>query len=458
MRVLLLISLASFILAGCQKKPQGFGLEGAMIRYETKTFDDPEVLAEANGQRFTKSQILDKSVVLKDLSLQENEALIGLAYLEVLERFAGAKPTGVVTIHLPESKTPLAQILSRFDHAPEAGLTIAFKPSDDPNHVATYKDLRISRDELNINHVVFTAIEQRRFQEIASQLNSQMSRILLNEKAVQAGKDLATMVKEAVGGEKPVSDEELFEYLKSIGFAKEELTDELKVRFQEALKQRNQQNRIEEYVAKNILKGPVSVSFTEPVARIQLNDNWRPIMGYSDAPVSVVVFSAVTCPDCHSFIVSLREIMQEYDGHLKLNWIHNFEAKDGISYLMAETALCLDSIGKGHSINFAEEFSKREAPLDENTFVAWADSQGLDKSVLKSCIEKQNNKELVAQHLAYSKKVGIVANPTIWIEGRTLQGNVSKDQIEGLVRNAVNLKNSSKWSAFWRRIKSKLFN
>ena len=63
------------LISACENKsPQGFGLEGASIRYQTKSFEDPETLAVVNGQVFTKSQILDKSPVLKDLALQEQAA------------------------------------------------------------------------------------------------------------------------------------------------------------------------------------------------------------------------------------------------------------------------------------------------------------------------------------------------------------------------------------------------
>ncbi len=153
------------------------------------------------------------------------------------------------------------------------------------------------RDDLDTNHVVMQNLEQRRFREIAAQLNGQVSRILVNEAAVAKKQDLQSFLEKEVfqgrGGQ--VSDSELFTYLDSIGFARSELTEEIKPRFLDALKMRKQQQLIEEYVAKNIMKGPMKVAFSEPQTKIKLNDSWRPVAGYADAPISIVAFSGVVC-------------------------------------------------------------------------------------------------------------------------------------------------------------------
>ncbi len=115
-KILLISALLSMI--ACEKKLPGFGLEDSAIRYETVGFPEPDTLAEVNGQKFTKGQILDKSPVLKDLEGQESEALTALAYLKIVERLGTAKPLGTAEFYLPESKAPLAALLNRFDAEP----------------------------------------------------------------------------------------------------------------------------------------------------------------------------------------------------------------------------------------------------------------------------------------------------------------------------------------------------
>jgi protein-disulfide isomerase len=457
MRNKILFISVLLLFTACEKKPVGFGLEDSPIRYQTQPFSEPDTLAEVNGQKFTKGQILDKSPVLKDLETQENEALTGLAYLKIVERLGNAKPLGTAEIYLPESKTPLAAILNRFDAAPTPGLNIAYKSGGPEGMAAQYKDIKVMRDELDTNHVVMQNIEQRRFREIASQLNGQVSRILVSEAAAAKKQDLQSFLEKEVfqgkGGE--VSDAELFSYLDSIGFARSELNEKIKPRFLDALKMRKQQQLIEEYVAANILKGrPMKVSFTEPQSKLKLNENWRPVAGYADAPVAMVAFSGLTCPDCASFVENVAHVLNEHKGHLKLNWIHNFNGTDGVAKLMAEASLCVDAMKPGKALEFMNAFAKKGNAVDESGFYTWAEQHKIDSAKLKTCLTDKNNETLIEQHREYAKRVGIVANPTIWVEGRTLQGAITEDQLDKLVSNAIKTKGSGALAAYWRRIKA----
>lgn len=440
----------------CEKKPIGFGLEDSAIRYKTQVFPEPETLAEVNGQKFTKGQILDKSPVLKDLEIQENEALTGLAYLKIVERLGEAKPLGTVDMFLPESKTPLATILNRFDAEPTPGLAMNYKEGGAEGVVAQYKDIQILRDELDTNHVVMQNIEQRRFRETATQLNGQVARILVSEAAAAKKQDMQSFLEKEVfqGKGGTVSDADLFAYLDSIGFARSELTEEIKPRFLDALKMRKQQQLIEEYVSANIIKGPMAVAFTEPQSKLKLNENWRPVAGFADAPISIVAFSGVTCPDCAPFVENLSAVMSKHKGHLKLNWIHNFNGSDGIAKLMAEASLCVDSLKPGKAVEFMRAFAKQGSGVDEMGFYTWADQNKIDSGKLKGCLTEKANETLLEQHREYAKRVGIVANPTIWVEGRTLQGSISADQLEKLITNTINTKGSSQLAAYWRRLKA----
>lgn len=452
---IIFISAALLFFTACEKRTQGFGLEESPIRYKTQQFSEPETLAEVNGQKFTKGQILDKSPVLKDLETQENQALIGLAYLKIVERLGNAKPLGTAEIYLPETKTPLAEILNRFDAKPTPGLAIAFKTGGPEEMAAQYKDIKVTRDELDTNHVVMQNIEQRRYREVASQLNGQVARILVSEAAAARKQDMQSFLEKEVfkGNSGSVSDPELFSYLDSIGFARSELTEEIKPRFLDALKMRKQQQMIEDYVAREIIKGPMLVSFTEPQSKMKLNENWRPVAGYADAPVAMVAFSGIVCADCKPFVENVVHVMEKYKGHLKLNWIHNFNADDGVARLMAEAALCVDSLKAGKAVDFMNAFAKQGNAVDENGFYVWADQHKVDSKKLKTCLTEKGNNTLIDQHREYAKRVGIVANPTIWIEGRTLQGSITTDQLDKMVFNTIQTKGSSQLAAYWRQIK-----
>ena len=447
------LTALSLAIAGCEKKPQGFALDGSSIRYETKKFEEPETLAEVQGKKFTKSQILDKSPVIKDLDQQEREAVIGLAYLKVAPP-AESATKGDVEIFLPELETPLEKMLLKFDRQPTPGVGIVYKPAESPNLVARFKGQNVTFDDIDRNHIVLQSIEQRRFREVASQLNGQLSRILLNEVASGKGMSLQDFIaKEVLKGGVTVSDQELSSYLKQIGFAESEMTAELRPRFIEGIKVRKENALMEDYVAKNVLKGPIAVAFNAPRADLKLNEDWKPVRGYDDAPVALVAFSGVVCNDCPKFIETLDTLMKEHDGYLKLNWIHYFNPDDGIARMVAEASLCVGGLDRKKTLPFIKSIAAAGSNIDEKSFYEWVGKNGMSEADFKSCFLERKQKELVDQHLDYAKRVGVVSNPTLWADGRTMQGVISVEESDRVVNEKISESGSTWIQALVRRVK-----
>lgn len=461
--VSLVVSIAtSILMTGCTGKNEpGFALEGSKIRYETSKFESPDILAEVNGNKITFNQILDKSEVLKDLAKQENEVMIGLAYLKAVEKTA-EKPeskSGNVEIHLPKTATKLEPLLSRLGRKPLAGFDVSYvtTKSEDPKLLAKFGSISVTRDDIDYDHFVLQSIEKRRFSEIATQFNSQISRILLNEEATKAGKPLQEYVNEKVlGGKKvEITETDLQAYLTHIGFTQSELTPEKRAQFMLSLAQRKEQSQIENYVAENLISGPVKVAFREPYANVRLDQSWKPDVGVSDAPISIVAFSGTTCPDCSQFIGLVSQIMEKHAGHLKLNWIHTFGESDGIANMLAEGALCVEDQKRGSSLQFIKDFSPTAFQSDENAFYKWAKEHGLSDEKLKACFTGGKSKALLAQQQVYSRKAGIVANPTLWIDGVLIEGAVRPEDVENVVNQRISQHGSTWFGAFIRRLKAR---
>ena len=452
---LTVITLSSLLIAGCTREAPGtFGLESSPIRYRTATFDDPKIMAEANGQTYTYAQVLDQSPVMKDLRQQESEMQIGLAYLRMLEKFetAGKKP-GPVEIYGPEPKSAFAQILNRFGAKVSPNAPVTFKHAAG-DVVARSGGVEVKREELDLNHVAYQSLEQRMFEEAAVELNSQISRILLAERSFATKRELSEYLRtEVYGGEVTVSKADLTEYLKEISVPEEGISDEARESFTSAVKTRKEQRLTEEYVAKNVLKGPMKVSFSEPGTRMRLNAGMRPVAGFQTAPISIIAFSAVSCPDCQPFVDSVARAMSSYAGHVKLNWIHTFSPHDGIGEMMATASLCMDTVKTGAMLDFMKTFARTGPQSDERQFADWGSHHGVDPEKFKACMAADQTKDLLRQHVEYAQRVGVVANPTLWIEGRTLAGVIPDHKIDELVDEAIRTKPSSRVMALGRRVK-----
>ena len=380
---------------------------------------------------------------------------IGLAYIRTIEKLeaAGKKP-GPIEILRTEPKAPLAQILNRFGVKPLAGAPVTFRRTADDEVVAKSGGVEVTREELDLNHVAYQALEQRMFDETASELNAQVSRVLLAERAFAAKRELSEYLRTDVyGGEVAVSKADLKEYLSEISVPESEITDEARESFTSAVKTRKEQRLIEEYVAKKVLKGPMNVAFGEQGVRMRLNDEMRPVAGFTTAPISIIAFSAVSCPDCAPFVESVARTMKSYAGHVKLNWIHTFSPHDGIGEMMATASLCMDTVKSGRMLDFMKTFARTGPQSDERQFADWGQHHGVDGEKFKACMADERTKDLLQKHVEYARRVGVVANPTLWVEGRTLAGVIPDQKIDELVDEAIRQKPSSRVMAMGRRIK-----
>lgn len=446
------------VLASCSpKKQEGFSAEESQFRFKTVKFEDSAILAQAHGQKFTRDQILDKSAVLEDLEKQFRIADIGLAYLRLTQMIPEKDLKGTFEVFQEDPKIPLNEILNRFERQAPSGFSVVYKKPVSNDVFAKFKDQTISRDELPKNHAVLQGLEQRKFSEIVSQLSGQLARILVNEEASKKQLDLQTYINDVVHKNKStiVSDQELYDYTDRIGLAREEVKGELADKMRLSLGTRKQQEALEIYVRDQILKGaPVEVSFAKPDVKIELDSSWKPIAGYNDAPVSVVVFASPTCPDCVQLVKHVETVFRKYDGHLKLNWIYDYNITDGIARMISHSALCIDSLKKGSVLPFLNEFSPKADQSDESNFSEWVKSKGASQDAFKACLSSELSQQLLDKHLEYANKVGIVANPTVWIDGHTLPGMITANQLDSTISEAIKESGSTWYGALWRRIKS----
>lgn len=464
-RTLALIGFATLAISACTGgKKTGFTLDGSPLRFQTADLGDPALIAEVNGLKITRAQILDKSQVLEDLDVQANDFLIGLAYLKYVEKWqlargesAAAKAPSAVRVYLPESETSLKDILARFDRRPQPGLDIEYGRSEDGNLLAEAGSVRVTRDDIEMQHGLLQSIEQRRFHETMTQLQQQLARVLVNAEAEKRNQSLQDFVRNEIlaGKSLEVSLEEVEAHLQSIGSSLADFDDAGKETLKSTLRGRKEQRAIEQYAADHLVRGPITTSVRPPRANLKLNGEWQPILGYGDAPVSVVAFTGSTCPDCPGTLKLLETIMKEHDGYLKLNLIHNFNAGDGIARLFSEASLCIDGQKRGKSIDFLNQLAGLRGQVDEHRFYEWVGANKLNVDEFKKCLFEGHSRELVNQHLAYARGVGILANPTLWIEGQLIEGVVRPRDVDRVIEQKISESGESWFSALVRRIKAR---
>ncbi len=146
-----------------------------------------------------------------------------------------------------------------------------------------------------------------------------------------------------------------------------------------------------------------------------------PAKGPENAPVTIVEFSDFECPFCLRINPTLEQVMQEYEGHVRLvfrqfplNNIHPNAQK------AAEASLCADAQGKFwemHDAMFANPSELAVADLKKR-----AGEIGLDEEAFSNCLDSAEYANQVAADLNAGRALGVTGTPALYINGRFLSG------------------------------------
>ncbi|MEO8502939.1 MAG: thioredoxin domain-containing protein [Acidobacteriota bacterium] len=178
-----------------------------------------------------------------------------------------------------------------------------------------------------------------------------------------------------------------------------------------------------QYAVKNLLAdqraADEAVKATERRAQIEGGD--QPTFGAANASVILVEFSDFQCPFCSRIIPAIDGVKKNYADRVKivfhqfpLNSIHPFAQK------AAEAALCAQEQGKFwelHDLLFKEQDKLDIADLKDK-----ATRAGLNAEQFNSCLDGGKMVARVAAEIELGTKIGVQGTPTVYLNGRQVQG------------------------------------
>jgi protein-disulfide isomerase len=146
-----------------------------------------------------------------------------------------------------------------------------------------------------------------------------------------------------------------------------------------------------------------------------------PAMGPEDAPVTIVEFSDFECPYCLRIHPTLKQVMENYEGQVRLvfrqfplNNIHPSAQK------AAEASLCADEQGsfwEMHDAMFDNPSHLHIADLKR-----YAAEIGLEEETFATCLDSGKYAATVTADLNAGRTLGVTGTPALFINGRFLSG------------------------------------
>src|SRR5215203_5265559 len=151
--------------------------------------------------------------------------------------------------------------------------------------------------------------------------------------------------------------------------------------------------------------------------------------GSANAPVTVYEMSDFQCPYCRKFAQeTFPALERQYIQPGKVRWVYiNFPLTHLHPHAApaSELALCAaqqNGFWRIHDLLF--QYQETWAPLKEAApfFVSLADSAGLSKKMLLSCLEQPETRKSLQEEAEGAQRAGASSTPAFYIEGGLMEG------------------------------------
>jgi protein-disulfide isomerase len=193
---------------------------------------------------------------------------------------------------------------------------------------------------------------------------------------------------------------------------------------------------------------PTGGAETETVSIEDITSEGEPVLGDSDAPVTIFLYEDYQCPFCQQFEQgAVPQIVSNYvdSGQVKLVW------KDlplpQIGHEWAEPAAaameCVYREGGNDAFwNVKDQVFNNQGSISlnnvEDQIKSYASQEGVSSSAVQSCIDNDNPMEEVNGDTQEASQVGANGTPTSIIGGEKVVGAQPFDQIQPVIERQLN--------------------
>ena len=158
------------------------------------------------------------------------------------------------------------------------------------------------------------------------------------------------------------------------------------------------------------------------------------VMGSKNPKIVLIEFSDFECPFCRAFAMSLRKVYEKYKDELQIVFKHFPLSTDCNPHLtlnmhpyaceLAYASMCAHKYGKFEEFyNLATNIQNE---IGDNTYMNILNSIGITKKDYISCMKesKREIEKYISDDIEDGMKINITATPTIFINGRRIEGFV----------------------------------
>jgi protein-disulfide isomerase len=145
------------------------------------------------------------------------------------------------------------------------------------------------------------------------------------------------------------------------------------------------------------------------------------LRGNPKAPVTILEFSDFQCPYCQRVEPKLKELLEKYDGQVRVEYRDYPLPFHPDAELAAEASRCAAEQGKFWE--YHDLLLANPSMLKESGLIELAGKLGLDDNLFTSCLTSRKFRSQVQSDYMEGQKAGVRGTPAFFINGIFLDGD-----------------------------------
>lgn len=178
--------------------------------------------------------------------------------------------------------------------------------------------------------------------------------------------------------------------------------------------------------------------------REKLTEDGSPAEGPANAPVTIYEFSDLECPFCREENQAIQQMMQEIPNQARVIFKYYPLVKiHPWSMQAAEVAACVVHENPQHFWPFEQavfdhqkELTPANAPSRLRDFAL---ESGTGAAAFDACMQSARPHRTVAATIAQGDAVGVVSTPTLFVDGRPIDGAIPEATLKSLVEHEAKM-------------------
>lgn len=232
-----------------------------------------------------------------------------------------------------------------------------------------------------------------------------------------------------------ISKKEINEFIKERKVPKKLLNPQMRKRIENYLVSQKKSFVLENWVNRKLKKKPIEVYFKKPERPVfNVTEGDSPVLGNSQAKVTIVEFSDFQCPFCAKGGDLVHKLLKKYKKKVKVVF-KNFPLpfhKD--AKRAAQAALCArKQKGDRGFWKFHDLMFKHQDKLSLEGLLKLSKKISLDQKKLENCIKNREYAAVVERDIDQGKKLGIRSTPVFFVNGKLINGVQSMEVFSEII-------------------------